>query len=150
MGKSDILLLMTYENASETVFFYGLFMDADLLRKKGLSPRDIRVACVDGYGLRIGERATLAPSETEEVFGSVMVLKTDELKLLYSDETVTDYLPVRLTAIDMEGNPIKSISYILPMEQLSGRNPDYARSLLIAAEKIGLPKRHLRTIESWI
>ncbi len=35
------------------VFFYGLFMDADLLRAKGARPENIRVASVPGFALRI-------------------------------------------------------------------------------------------------
>jgi hypothetical protein len=141
---------MIYETTSESVFFYGLFMDGDVLRQMGLNPKDFKLACVEGYGLRIGERATLEISETEQVFGSIMNLRAEELKLLYGEESVADYVPVRLTATDMEGNRIKSISYILPMDLLSGRNPDYARVLLLAADKIGLPNTYLRTIESWI
>lgn len=45
------------------VFFYGLFMDADLFEAKGLRPRDPRRARIEGYGLRIGERATLVPAD---------------------------------------------------------------------------------------
>jgi hypothetical protein len=41
------------------VFFYGLFMDADLLRTKGAEPVKIRPACAPGFALRIGQRATL-------------------------------------------------------------------------------------------
>lgn len=125
-------------------------MDGDVLRQMGLNPKDYKLACVEGYGLRIGERATLEISETEQVFGSIMNLRAEELKQLYGEESVADYVPVRLTATDMEGNRINSISYILPMDLLSGRNPDYARALLVAADKIGLPNTYLRTIESWI
>ncbi|MGI9305084.1 MAG: hypothetical protein ACR2RB_20615 [Gammaproteobacteria bacterium] len=53
------------------VFFYGLFMDMDLLREQGLQPDDPRQARLDGYGLRIGERATLVASQREQVFGIV-------------------------------------------------------------------------------
>ncbi len=38
-------------------------MDADLFEAKGLRPRDPRRARIEGYGLRIGERATLVPAD---------------------------------------------------------------------------------------
>jgi hypothetical protein len=41
------------------VFFYGLFMDVDLLRSKGAQPENPRLASVSGFALRIGQRATL-------------------------------------------------------------------------------------------
>ena len=134
----------------QSVFFYGLFMDADVLRQKGLDPKDFKLARVEGYGLRIGERATLEPSETEQVYGSIMNLTPEELKQLYAEDSVSDYVPVRLTATDMEGKPVESVSYILPIELLAGRNPDYARALLSTAKDLGVPDIHLKTIESWI
>lgn len=148
--KSDRFVPMNDEPILKSVFFYGLFMDEDLLKQKGLDPKDFRLVCVEGYGLRIGERATLEPSEGEQVFGSVMTLAEEELKPLYAEASVADYVPVRLTAADLEGNQMEVISYILPMNQVSGRNPDYARALLSVAEKLGLPDSHLREIEKWI
>lgn len=44
------------------VFFYGLFMDADLLRARGLTPEGGELAAVDGLALRIGQRAALVPT----------------------------------------------------------------------------------------
>lgn len=146
--KSVRLIRMSPETRLEPVFFYGLFMDPEVLRRKGLEPREFTIASVEGYGLRIGERATLERSDGERVFGTVMRLSPEELDLLYSDESVADYVPVRLVADDMKGDRIGAISYILPMELLAGENAAYARALLSAAEKIGLPEAHLRTIAS--
>lgn len=44
------------------VFFYGLFMEVAVLRKIGLTPVNPRRAYVEGFALRIGQRATLVPS----------------------------------------------------------------------------------------
>jgi len=43
------------------VFFYGLFMDEELLRGKGLEPEGGEIAAIDGFALRIGQRAALVP-----------------------------------------------------------------------------------------
>jgi hypothetical protein len=43
----------------KSVFFYGLFMDPDLLKDKGLNPGASEPAQLAGYGLKIGARATL-------------------------------------------------------------------------------------------
>lgn len=140
---------MEYEPTRQSIFFYGLFMDQHLLRQKGLDPIDFKLASVAGYGLRIGERATLEISKNEEVFGSIVKLSAEELEQLYGEQSVADYIPIPLTAADMEGNRTEAISYILPMELLSGHNPEYARALLLAAGKIGLPDTYLKTIEVW-
>jgi len=44
------------------VFFYGLFMDEELLRGKGLEPEGGEIAVIDGFALRIGHRAALVQS----------------------------------------------------------------------------------------
>jgi len=38
------------------VFFYGLFMDEELLHAKGVKPESAEHAAVDGFALRIGQR----------------------------------------------------------------------------------------------
>ena len=40
------------------LFFYGLFMDWTLLANKGFAPTVLGPARLDGYVLRIGERAS--------------------------------------------------------------------------------------------
>lgn len=134
----------------KSVFFYGLFMDEDLLKAKGLNPANAKTAYVAGFGLRIGERATLEHSTDEHAFGSIIELGSEELEILYSDKSVADYVPTELTAIDMQGTSQNVISYILPMERISGRNSEYAKSLALAARKIGLPDDYVEEIESWI
>ena len=133
----------------KTVFFYGLFMDADLLREKGFNPSKPELVCVQGYGLRIGERATLEASAGERAFGSVMDLGDDELERLYSEKSVADYVPKQLVAVDMHGNSREVSSYILPMEKVSGSNREYAISLALAARKVGLPDDYIDEIETW-
>ncbi len=140
---------MHVDQPMKTVFFYGLFMDQALLIEKGLNPASPRVARVDGYGLRIGERATLEESANERAFGVVMQLCDADLDTLYGAKSVADYIPVQVTAIDAEGNSIATISYILPMQKVSGRNAEYARSLADAATQIGLPEDYVSEIETW-
>jgi hypothetical protein len=43
------------------VFFYGLFMDAELLREKVITPVETRRAVVENFRLVITQRATLVP-----------------------------------------------------------------------------------------
>ena len=134
----------------KSIFFYGLFMDDDLLKEKGLNPGNPKLAHVPGYGLRIGERATLEPSEDERAFGLIMNLGSKELGLLYGEENVADYVPKQMVAIDMQGKTREVISYILPMELISGSNSEYARSLALTARKIGLPDDYINEIEKWL
>ena len=75
---------------SVTVFFYGLFMDESLLASKGIIPSVIYSGYVDGYRLRIGNRATLVPALGCRTYGVLMTIGSDEVANLYSDETVAE------------------------------------------------------------
>jgi len=141
---------MPVQQGMNSIFFYGLFMDHDLLKAKGFHPAHPRLARVAGYGLRIGARATLEPSAHERALGSIMDLDSGEVAALYGEKSVADYVPRQLLAIDMQGRSLEVISYILPMEKLSGSNDEYARSLALAASKIGLPDDYIDEIEAWI
>jgi hypothetical protein len=138
------------EQPMKPIFFYGLFMDKDLLKEKGLNPVDSITAHVSGYGLRIGKRATLENSINETTFGSLMRLSSNELGMLYGEKRVIEYVPQEVVATDVHGNSIEAISYILPMEKVSGRNAEYANLLASAARKIGLPDDYIKEIETWI
>ncbi|NIT58557.1 MAG: gamma-glutamylcyclotransferase [Aliifodinibius sp.] len=133
-----------------SVFFYGLFMDKDLLIKKGFHPSNIKLAFAMGYGLRIGEKATLVKSESERSYGIVMDLNEDEIERLYSAPGVSDYVSEQIEVTDDTGNTYKVQCYNLPISKLAGSNREYAESLSVAAQKMGLPKIYVEQILTWV
>lgn len=133
----------------QSVFFYGLFMDEALLRAKGMNPTKPVLAFVDGFGLRIGDRATLIKAGDERAYGLIMSLNEQELSILYGDESVVDFIPENITALTENGESIKAISYNLPLEKLTGQNKQYAKSLAILAKKVGLPAEYISEIQRW-
>src|SRR5262245_41478751 len=66
------------------VFFYGLFMDMGLLQR-GLHPSRPQVACLDGYAMVIGNRATLMPNAKARVYGIVTGLIFADIDTLYAE-----------------------------------------------------------------
>jgi hypothetical protein len=52
-------LMAEKDRNGTSIFFYGLFMDATILRSKGFHPANERKACVRGMALRLGQRAAL-------------------------------------------------------------------------------------------
>ena len=130
------------------VFFYGLFMDQEILRDKGLTPQNREIASVSGHALRIGQRAALVPDEKGKVYGVVMSLTLDELERLYSDPTVQAYRPQAVLAHLASGAQIAALCYNLREPPLpSERNPDYAAKLRAVAEKVGLPAEYVATLK---
>lgn len=128
------------------VFFYGLFMDKSLLASKGINPSRATVGYVDGYGLRIGRRATLVPDETNRAYGVLMKLRTEDVRTLYSEESVADYISESVSVMLPDGTLEPAVCYNLPESKLEGTNPQYVNSLLILAGKLGLPGEYLQHI----
>ena len=48
------------------VFFYGLFMDGNILLKNGIKPSNLRRGYLNDYALKIGNRASLIPCKNEK------------------------------------------------------------------------------------
>jgi len=128
------------------VFFYGLFMDENLLATKGIKPTDVSVGFVDGYGLRIGERATLVRDPDSRAYGAMMNISPNEATELYAEESVADYLPEPVTVELVDGTQVEATCYNLPGAKVTGTNKDYAESLLQLAGRLGLPDSYLDEI----
>jgi hypothetical protein len=130
------------------VFFYGLFMDEGLLRIKGITPLRAQVASVDGFVLRIGQRATLVPAEDGRVHGVVMSLTLAELDRLYSEPSVRAYEPQAVLVHLAAGGVIAALCYNLsPPPASTERNPEYVTKLRAVAQKVGLPAEYVASLQ---
>jgi hypothetical protein len=129
------------------VFFYGLFMDQQLLESKGIQPVEVRVAAVSGFRLRIGARAALVPVPGAEVHGVLMKLSHAELDKLYSESSVQAYRPEPVLAVDRNGARFAALCYNLPDPPAPDEgNPEYAAKLRALAKRIGLPSDYVTSI----
>jgi Gamma-glutamyl cyclotransferase, AIG2-like len=129
------------------VFFYGLFMDEQLLRDKGAQATDIRHAVVHGFVLRIGARAALVPDSAGTVHGVVMKLSHSDVEKLYSEPSVSAYKPEPVLAILESGTAVAALCFNLPeAPSPTERNPEYAAKLRALAERVGLPEAYVASI----
>src|SRR5262245_54887997 len=129
------------------VFFYGLFMDPELLRGKDLQPENARRAFVRGMRLRIGERAALEPEADGVVYGMVVELTHGEIERLYAEPSVAPYRPEAVLAEPEVGEPVATLCYNLPSAPSTQQsNPEYARKLRDVATRLGLPANYVTTI----
>ncbi len=128
------------------VFFYGLFMDESLLAAKGIRPAESSTGFVDGFGLRIGDRATLVRDQGGRAYGVVMDIAESEAADLYSEESVADYAPESVVVELLDGRQVEATCYNLPEDKLTGTNREYAESLLVVATRLGFPGPYLDEI----
>lgn len=123
-------------------------MDEELLRGKGLTPQRPELASVDGFTLRIGQRATLVPNPGGRVHGVVVSLTLAELDRLYSEPSVQQYEPQAVLVNLATGGVVAALCYNLqhppsPAE----RNPEYASELRAIARKVGLPPDYVASLQ---
>jgi hypothetical protein len=135
------------ETRSINVFFYGLFMDAEVLRANGFHPNDARQACVSGMALRIGRRATLVPDPTRCVYGFVIGLSHKEVDRLYAEPSVAEYRPEAVIAQLADRSCIPALCFNLPPSaETVEANPEYAEKLRVVAGRLGLPADYTASI----
>lgn len=98
-----------------SVFFYGLFMDVDVLRAKGVAPRRVRKAAAPGFALRLGARA---------------------------EPSVSAYRPEAMLVQIDDGSWLAALCMTLPTPPGPDEsNPEYARQLRALAQRL---ERRLR------
>lgn len=128
------------------VFFYGLFMDAALLRDKGAHPGVARLASVANRELRIGRRATLIPG-TNRIYGMVIDLGFEDLDRLYAEPSLEAYRPEAVICQLEHGEQIAALCYVLPEPPTPDqRNEEYVRQLQEIGSRLRLPSEYLKTI----
>jgi len=129
------------------VFFYGLFMDVDILMKNGINPSNPRKGYLNDYALKIGNRASLIPCKNERSYGIVMTIDDDAIHNLYAESSVADYIPEDVTIITNTNDSVTATCYNLPSESLTGANESYALLLYKLAKQEGFPDDYLEKIK---
>ena len=129
------------------VFFYGLFMDAEYLRAKGIQAMNARIAFVDGFALHIGQRATLLPRKDSSVYGVIMELTHLEIEQLYAEPSVSAYRPEAVIVNLADGLRVPALCFNLSETSNHERpNPDYASRLRDLGHRLGLPSTYVEKI----
>jgi len=127
------------EQRLHAVFFYGLYMYADILKQKGVAPRKPRRAKIHDFALRIGLQATLLRAPGKTAYGLVYMLTHGEIDALYRGAGLVDYAPEALPA-EIEGQlqPVLCCNLIVPPET-SESNVDYQTKLEAVMKRLNLP-----------
>jgi len=128
-------------------FFYGLFMDADVLRNNGIEIVEARRAYADDYALLIGNRATLVAKKGARSYGMVMSVTHADISKLYSGTGLEIYRPEAMLVNLIGDKALPAICYNLLTPPLPNEsNPEYAKKLQVALTKLDFPKNYIVSI----
>ena len=122
-------------------------MDIDILREADVAPVNPRRAYVDGFALRIGQRATLLPSAGSRAYGMVFAVTHSELERLYAAPGLEQYRPEAVLVQPLDGAPAAALCYNLREGPLPHeRNPEYAARLQRALSKLDFPQEYVASV----
>ena len=122
-------------------------MDADLLRAKGAHPVDIRPASVQGFTLRIGQRATLLETPGARAYGLLMKLTHKEIEQLYSEASVRAYRPEGVTAELRGGEQVPALCFnLVDPPGPDEADAEYAAKLRDLGRRLRLPVEYIDSI----
>ncbi len=122
-------------------------MDENLLRTKGALPTNIRPACVQGFALRIGKRATLIPQPEASAYGILMELSHAEIDQLYSEPSVSAYRPKAVLAQLPDCSYVPALCFnLVEPPAPEEANAEYAAKLRELAERLKLPSGYVESI----
>lgn len=128
-------------------FFYGSYMDPDVLRRFGARPGHAVPALLRGWRITFTPHANLVPDARATVHGFLFHLPHDELERLYGPAGfVTTYKPVPI-AVDSSDGAVVAMTYV---ELADEQAPDgaYLESFLGICGRLGLPDDYVREIRS--
>jgi len=126
------------------VFFYGLYMDEEILKSKGVEPRNKKRAIAHGYVLRLGNMATLLRKENATAYGMVYSLTHEEIDILYKNSGLTQYVNEALMVeLEDKSNIVVLCSVLLDAPKVDESNEEYYKKLVMCMKKYGLeiPKK---------
>jgi hypothetical protein len=126
-----------------SVFFYGLFMDEDLLRGQGLTPENGRIAELRDHDIRIGLRAFVKAEPGMSLWGVMFDLPQDQVEQLYSGPGVSDYKPVSVQAHTRGGEVLEASCYNLSDGEAPREDDVYLDKLIEVCQRLEFPQDYL-------
>jgi hypothetical protein len=133
-------------------FFYGSFINLDVLRILGVTPGKYEAARLTGFDIQIQPLANLIRSEKDCVYGIIALVSHDELRKLYDyakNELRTVYLPVPVMVESFDGVARAALCYIAPAMKLRTPNSDYIERIVAPAKEYGFPDWYVERLEAF-
>lgn len=134
-------------------FFYGSYINFDVLAEVDLRPSRWEVARLSGYDLSIAPRANLVRADGHIVYGISAVATHAELDRLYAharDVLGETYLPEAVSTETVEGTLRPCLCFIC--HAMEPRPPEraYVERILRPAREHGFPAWYLERIERFL
>jgi hypothetical protein len=135
-----------------TTFFYGSFINLDVLAKVDIVPERVDVALLSGFDIRIRPLANLIRSEQHCVYGIVTAATHVELERLYAyarDGLGGTYLSEAVLAQTLDGRFQPALCYIAHELPDAPPSAEYVERIVGPARRLGFPAWYVERLESF-
>ena len=135
-----------------STFFYGSFINLEVLKEQGVRPDPVEVAVLHGFEIRIEPLANLARSDRHRTYGVVAGVTHDALGRLY--QYATDclggvYLPEAVLVEAGDSKWLPALCYIAPALAPKPASNDYIDRIAQPARSYGFPAWYIERLESF-
>jgi Gamma-glutamyl cyclotransferase, AIG2-like len=132
------------------VFFYGTFMNPDVMKTFGVIANEVLPAKLAGFDITIRPRPNLVRSERTTVFGSLMDVTHEDLNTIYSaleKNFGLRYLPEAVLASTLGGSMRPALCYLAPDMPDAEPDPSFIKQLAQCVRAMGLPEWYALHVE---
>src|SRR5262249_31336056 len=130
-------------------FFYGSFINSEVLKQAGYTPSRFEVARLSGFDIRIEPLANLVQSDQHCVYGLLAAASHEELRRLYAQDWVGTYLPEAVLVETMDGKSCPALCYIAPTRPVGRAEYVYVDRIVSAARRLSFPEWYIAKLESF-
>ena len=133
-------------------FFYGSYMNMDVLREVNYVPDKYEVARLAGFDICIRPRANVVRSSQHSVYGILAAGTHAELERLYShakDVLGEIYLPETVLVETLDGKWKVALCYICAAMDARPAANEYIDRIVAPARRYGFPDWYIQRLESF-
>jgi cation transport regulator ChaC len=133
-------------------FFYGSFINLDVLRGTGYVPARYEVARLSGFDITIRPLANLVRSDRHSVYGIVAEATHEELARLYEharNDLGGTYLPEAVLVETTDGKLRPALCYIAPHIEPAPAADAYVDRIAGPARRHGFPDWYVARLEEF-
>jgi hypothetical protein len=133
------------------VFFYGSYINRDVLAEVEIDPDPFEVARLEGFDITIRPLANLVAAEEARVFGILTRATHAELARLYhhADHVLGErYLP-EAVLVEAKAGPKPALCYIAHEMADAPADPAYVERIVGPAREYGFPAEYVAKLEGF-
>ena len=138
--------------AKVSVFFYGSYMNPDVLGEAGFTPDHFQTATLSGFDIRIQPLANLVRTDGGCVYGLLTVATHAQLTRLYAharDVLGGTYLPYPVVVETHDGHLTPALCYLAPSLEPAPPSNEYIDRIVKPARQHGFPDWYIERLESF-